>query len=84
LGIRSNSSGVGASFKGRYYKNWIAPYLYYFDFAIDQRFFVKKGEKRKGVIMLVPKGAKEPKVFQRKFPIRNCTYISNHSAFTQF
>lgn len=35
----------------------------------------------RGKIMLVPKGAKKPKVFQRKFPIKNCTYISNPKAF---
>ena len=33
------------------------------------------------MIMLVPKGAAKPKVFQRDNPISNCTYISNPKAF---
>ncbi|MFQ6092300.1 MAG: hypothetical protein ACE5OR_06400 [bacterium] len=39
--ILSASSG----FHTWYYKKWIGPYLYYFDFSIDQRFFVEKSEK---------------------------------------
>ena len=35
----------------------------------------------RGKIMLVPKGAKKPKVFQRNTPIKNCSYISNPKAF---
>lgn len=75
--IRSTSSGMHKW----YYKKWISPYLYYFDFSIDQRFFLDKSDKKKGKIMLVPKGAKNPKVFQRKYPIENCTYISNPKLF---
>lgn len=68
------------------YIKWIAPYLYYLDFNLDQRFFGKDYDKRRytpirGKIMLVPKGAKKPKVFQVKTPIKNCTYISNPNAF---
>ncbi len=68
------------------YLAWISPYLYYFDFNLDQRFFAKDYEKRRysplrGKIMLVPKGAKNPKVFQRNKPIKNCRYISNPKAF---
>ena len=61
------------------YINWIIPYLYYLDFNADQRFYAK--DYKSGKIMLVPKGAKKPKVFQRKFPIKNCRYISNPKAF---
>ncbi|MCK4529531.1 transglutaminase domain-containing protein [candidate division WOR-3 bacterium] len=78
LVIRSSSSG---KFQKYCYIKWIGLYLYYFDFSIDQRFFLEKSEKRQGKVMLVPKGAKNPKVFQRKYPIENCTYISNPEAF---
>ena len=77
LVIRSFSTG----YKKWYHKKWISPYLYYFDFKIDQRFFLEKSEKKQGRIMLVPKGAKNPKVFQGKYPIENCTYISAPEAF---
>ncbi len=68
------------------YLAWVARYLYYFDFNLDQRFYRAKAQKKripgsKGKIMLVPKGAKEPKVFQIKSPIKNCRYISNPKAF---
>ena len=68
------------------YLVWVARYLYYFDFNLDQRFYKAKAEKKRvpgsnGKIMLVPKGAKKPKVFQRKNPIKNCRYISNPKAF---
>jgi len=61
------------------YLAWVARYLYYFDFNLDQRFYAK--DYKSGKVMLVPKGAKKPKVFQRKTPIKNCTYISNPKAF---
>ena len=61
------------------YLKWIVPYLYYLDFNLDQRFYAKDYES--GKIMLVPKGVKKPKVFQRKSPIKNCTYISNPKVF---
>jgi hypothetical protein len=84
LKIRSSSKTDAAS-----YIAWVAPYLYYFDFNIDQRFFGDRSDHadnrrvqpQRGKIMLVPKGAKQPIVFQRKQPIRNCTYISNPTAF---
>jgi len=79
LKVRSNSQGLHIW----YYKNWISPYLYYFDFRIDQRFFTGQSERKSGMIMLVPKGAKNPKVFQKKYPIRDCTYISNPETFYQ-
>jgi len=77
LVIRSSSSRIHKW----YYRKWISPYLYYFDFKIDQRFFLEESEKKRGRIMLVPKGAKNPKVFQRRYPIQNCTYISTPETF---
>ncbi|MHC4623730.1 MAG: transglutaminase-like domain-containing protein [Planctomycetota bacterium] len=68
------------------YLAWVARYLYYFDFNLDQRFYKGETEKERisgsrGKIMLVPRGAAKPKVFQRRFPIRGCTYISNPECF---
>jgi len=74
------------------YLRWVIPYLYYFDFNLDQRFFVtpaattqeaetQRRSPRTGQVMLVPAGAPEPKVFQQKNPIRNCRYISDPKAF---
>ena len=37
--------------------------------------------RSQGMIMLVPKGANKPKVFQIKKPITNCIYISNPQLF---
>ncbi len=84
LKIRFSSEKRGSS--GESYILWVAPYLYHFDFNLDQRFFGERYEERRydpvmGKIMLVPKGAKNPTVFQQKMPIKNCTYISNPEAF---
>lgn len=81
LKIRFSSEGVEED-----YIEWIVPYLYYLDFELDQRFYINDYGKRKdtlphGKIMLVPKGANKPKVFQIKYPIKNCTYISNPKTF---
>jgi len=68
------------------YLIWVEPYLYYFDFILDQRFFKQKTEPERtsgslGKLMLVPKGANKPKVFQINKPITNCNYISNPQIF---
>lgn len=74
------------------YLRWVIPYLYYFDFNLDQRFFVtpaattheaetQRRSPGTGQIMLVPAGVPEPTVFQQKDPIRNCRYISDPKAF---
>ncbi len=67
------------------YLTWVAPYLYYFDSSLDERFYRVETEKErlslKGNIMLVPKGATKPKVFQRKSPMKNMRYTSNPTAF---
>jgi hypothetical protein len=81
LKIRFASEGVEED-----YIEWIVPYLYYLDFELDQRFYINDYGKRKDTlphskVMLVPKGAKKPKIFQMKYPIKNCTYISNPKTF---
>jgi transglutaminase-like putative cysteine protease len=68
------------------YLAWVAHYLCYFDFNLNQRLYNAETEEErisgsKGKVMLVPRGVKKPKVFQRKFPITNCTYISNPKVF---
>lgn len=71
------------------YLYWVAPYLYYFDFNLNQQQFETDSDNteanrrapKDGKIMLVPKDAKNLTVFQRKNPIGNCTYISSPKAF---
>lgn len=77
------------------YIAWVVPYLYYFDFNTDQQQFRGPNDRSKNQpssgqkasqppsekIMLGPKDAKKPTVFQRKSPIGDCTYISNPKAF---
>jgi len=59
------------------YMSFIPHYLYYFDFAFDQR-EVPNDEllkvNGKGNLMLVPLGAKQPTVFQRKWPMNYYEY----------
>ena len=74
LKLRS-ASGVNREL----YIGWVSPYLYYFDFGLDQRWY--GSGRRDGMVMLVPVGAKQPKVFQRRFPIENCTYFSDPEIF---
>lgn len=57
---------------------WIQPYLYYFDTDFDQRFGTKT---ERGTLMLVPAGAKNPTVFQRKYPLRNFRYTNSAASF---
>ena len=68
------------------YIRWVTPLLFYFDFNIEQRFYSEETDAERisaprGKVMLVPVGVRKPKVFQRKFPLRNCYYISNPNAF---
>ncbi len=55
------------------YVNWIYPYLYYLDTGFDQTEERRKINGKQN-LMLVPLGAKEPHVFQIKYPIDNCLY----------
>lgn len=61
------------------YFEWIAPYLFYFDIPLDNRVGVPDRSPKR--LMLVPIGVKEPKVFQRKWPIRNTIYTHSARAF---
>ncbi|WP_162428704.1 transglutaminase-like domain-containing protein [Pontibacter pudoricolor] len=68
------------------YVNWIYPYLYYFDVKFDNREGIALERKKtdgKQSLMLVPVGAKEPKVFQIKNPIDYCKYTTSVADFYQ-
>ncbi len=67
-----------------FYIGWIYPYLYYFDINFDNR----EGEidirfkiNGKSNLMLVPKGAKNPTIFQRKYKIDYCEYTNSLADF---
>ncbi|MFT3882828.1 MAG: transglutaminase-like domain-containing protein [Gemmatales bacterium] len=64
--------------KEKEYLHWIAPYLYYLDTSLDQRFDVKRDP---GKLMLVPVGAKNPTVFQRIVPMGKVKYTHSEQAF---
>lgn len=82
IALAENKSGIeiinfSKEDTNRYF-NWLDEYLYYFDIKIDNR--VANINSYKG-LMLVPKGAKEPKVFQNKWPIENMIYTNSVKAF---
>ena len=61
------------------YVNWVYPYLYYFDVRFDNREGInitRETTRGKSSLMLVPAGAKNPKVFQVKYPMRDFLYTS--------
>ena len=60
------------------YYGWGAPYLFYFITKFDCRYGVQASRKE---LVLVPVGAKEPKVVQRKWPIGDVVYTNSLRAF---
>ena len=60
------------------YARWIRPYLFYFAVSFDSRV---GGKKVPGELMLVPLGAKNPMIFQRRYPIQNTTYTHSLVSF---
>lgn len=60
------------------YFKWVAPYLFYFDVRFDSRYEV---ERQPHSLMLVPVGAKEPAIFQKKWPLKNMIYTRSRLAF---
>lgn len=66
------------------YLKFVSKYLYYFDFMFDQRNLpidetVTVNEKE--ALMLVPLGAENPDVFQRKYPMDYYLYTNNRNDF---
>jgi hypothetical protein len=79
LEIRSLSNTSKAT-----YTRWIYPYLYYLDVAFDNREgpdLKKELQGGKPSLMLVPQGAKEPTLFQQKWPINNVVYTRSLADF---
>jgi transglutaminase-like putative cysteine protease len=60
------------------YFEWVAPYLFYFITKFDGRYGVAASRKE---LVLVPVGAREPKVVQRKWPIGDVVYTNSLRAF---
>lgn len=68
------------------YVNWIYPYLYYFDVRFDNRegvAFQRETVDTKQSLMLIPVGAKQPKVFQITNPLDYCKYTNSIVDFYQ-
>lgn len=62
------------------YVNWVYPYLYYFDVRFDNREGMnieRETIKGKSSLMLVPVGAKNPKVFQVNYPMKRFLYTNS-------
>jgi tetratricopeptide (TPR) repeat protein len=60
------------------YFPWIQEYLFYFDTPLDNRYGV---DTEPGSLMLVPLGAKNPVVFQQKYPITSMFYTHSVEDF---
>jgi len=68
------------------YEGFIARYLYYFDFSLRQRFDpitdrMDRPQPEFTRVMLVPKGAKNPTVFQGEQAIKDTLYVSDPRVF---
>lgn len=81
--LAQNSSGVNVlSFSGTaadVYLWWIGPYLFHFDIPLDNRVGIPGRSQKK--VMLVPIGAKNPTVFQRKYSLGDMRYTHSVRAF---
>jgi hypothetical protein len=62
------------------YFDWILEYLFYFSVNLDNRVGV---ETEPDQLMLVPIGAKNPTIFQQKYPIRDTDYTHSLDVFYQ-
>jgi hypothetical protein len=79
-----NSEGDFSKGETRKYINFVYEYLYYFDTTFDQRFMRladKYSVDGKGGLMLVPVGAKNPTVFQIKYPITSLNFTNSVADF---
>jgi Transglutaminase-like superfamily len=79
-----NINGDFSKKETRRYLDFVSEYLYYFDTTFDQR-YMKYADKYsvngKGGLMLVPVGAKNPTVFQVKYPINSVNYTNSIADF---
>lgn len=80
-----NSQGEVSAKAKRSYLNFVPPYLYYFDVEFDMRQNIAKAdlhkEDGKTSLMLVPVGANNPTVFQRKYPMNRHVYTHSLQSF---
>ena len=80
----TDSNGEISSKRRKKYLNFISHYLYYFDYKFDQReieydSLFKVNDK--AVLMLVPLGAKNPSIFQRKYEMDFLEYTHSLNDF---
>lgn len=69
-----------------YYTSWVYPYLYYFDVRFDNREdydLKREAVAGKEWLMLVPRGAKIPEVFQRRFKLDMYKHTNSLADFYQ-
>ncbi len=80
--LSKNAKGLGveslSGAKAEKYFAWVAPYLFYFDTRFDSRI---EGATHARSLMLVPVGAKEPTVFQKKHSLKSMVYTNSLRAF---
>ncbi|HEV2705472.1 MAG TPA: transglutaminase-like domain-containing protein, partial [Pyrinomonadaceae bacterium] len=80
--LAKNAKGLGVeSLSGadaKKYFAWVAPYLFYFDTRFDSRI---EGATHTRSLMLVPVGAKEPAVFQKKHSLKSMVYTNSLRLF---
>jgi hypothetical protein len=80
-----NRNGEISGRERKRYLQFIPHYLYFFDIRFDNRRNIDSEDthlyKGKELLMLVPKGAKHPTVFQRKFAIGDAHYTNSIADF---
>jgi hypothetical protein len=80
-----NSKGEISKKERKQYLQFIPHYLYFFDIPFDNRRNSSQQDrhtyKGKDLLMLVPKGAKQPTIFQKRFDIGNVHYTSSIADF---
>lgn len=80
----ANKQGVLTPGEAAAYLNWIGKYLFYFDVLFDQE--TQQGDDFKTIegktkLTLVPVGCKEPRIFQRRYPINYSHYTHSLNDF---
>jgi hypothetical protein len=74
-GLRVDSYSGG---NARRYFRWVEPYLYYFGTSLDGRYGTRTAPDE---LVLLPIGAKEIGVFQRRFPLTDKVFTHSTAAF---